>query len=71
MKFDPDYPFSYDDCEHNKFYTDPENVGLCKECMAMNLAVSDDQELDMDSLEFTYNVMVMVKSISRVMEDEE
>jgi hypothetical protein len=71
VKFDPEYPFAYDDCTHNKFYTDPENIGVCKECMALNMAVSDDQELDDDILDKTYAIMGALMALSEALENEE
>lgn len=71
MNFDPEYPFSAADCDHNKFYTDPDNIGFCKLCISMNMALSDDQESDDELVEDTYTIMGTIAALSRALENDE
>ncbi len=70
MGFNPEYPFSPDDCDHERAFTDPENVGLCKQCMAINMALSPEP-VDMEEIEVIYTIAVGLDAAYRGMEDAE
>ncbi len=52
-----DYPFDYETCEHNKVFTDPDNIGVCMECIAINIALSGSNLVDMDAIKRTYAIL--------------
>jgi len=70
VTFDSDYPFSYEDCNHNKVFTDPEGIGVCKQCVAMNMALSDTP-LDMTEIESTYTILAGLHGILEALDDDE
>lgn len=66
----PFSPFEHEECDHDKATTDPEGIGLCMECFAMNIALSETP-LDMDEVEATYMVMAGIQGFFGEMDDDE
>lgn len=68
MTIEGDYPFSYENCDHNKALTDPDNIGVCMQCLAQNLSLQGEFR-GMEEVENTYAVMRGLYEIAKALED--
>lgn len=70
MTFEADYPFDYDDCPHDKSFTDPDKIGMCVQCIIMNSAVAGDTLSEEEAWGY-YCMVGGLQMIAKAMEDEQ